>query len=91
MGKAGYKKINGVVPKDIENKKEMLSFIAYPPHIENTCKLMSQNKMCQFSQDGHHDKNRIFVSGTSIMSTKLQVSKEQATKLCDELKKCDIV
>ena len=86
QGKTGYNKIRGVIPKDIENKKEMLSFIAYPPHIENTCKLVSQNKMCSYSQDGHHDKNRIFVSGTSIMSTKLHVGKEHATKLCDQLR-----
>lgn len=41
FNKSAYKKINGVVPKDIESKKEMMSFIAYPPHIENTCKLLS--------------------------------------------------
>ena len=29
LSKSAYRKINGVVPKDIDQKKEMMSFIAY--------------------------------------------------------------
>ena len=79
-----YKKIQGIVPKDVETKKEMMSFIAYPQHLEASCKLLSCSKAINFTET-NHDKNRIFVSGTSIMSTKLHVSLAQSRKLCDEL------
>jgi hypothetical protein len=39
-----YRNIKGVVPKDLESKKEIMSFIAYPFHLENACKLISCNK-----------------------------------------------
>ena len=67
------KKIEGVIPKDIESKKEMMSFIAYPQHLEYACKLISNSKAICLTE-GTHDKNRIYLSGTSIMSTKLTVS-----------------
>jgi len=81
LSKAGYKKINGVVPKDLESKKEMMSFIVYPHHLESTCKLLSCSKIINFSE-GPHDKNRIYLSGATIMSTKLVVSLAQSKKIC---------
>ena len=74
-------KIEGIIPKDIEQKKEMMSFIGYPSNLENACKFLSCNKFVSFSE-GPHDKNRIFISGTTIMSTKLTVSLAQSAKLC---------
>lgn len=74
ISKSAYKKIQGIVPKDIEAKKEILSFIAYPPNLEFACKLLSQNKQIALQEGPSYNKNRIFVSGTSIMSTKLTVS-----------------
>ena len=41
LSKSAYKKIQGVVPKDVEAKKEIMSFIAYPPNLEFACKLLS--------------------------------------------------
>mgnify|MGYP001439953735 CR=1 FL=1 len=38
------KRITGVVPKDLEQKKEMMSFIAYAQHIESACKLITCSK-----------------------------------------------
>lgn len=67
------KLFDGVVPKDLEQKKEIMSFIAYPSNLENACKIISCNKMVNFTE-GPNDKNRIFVSGNTIMSTKLTVS-----------------
>ena len=36
--------MNGVVPKDLESKKEMMSFIAYAQHLEQCCKLITCSK-----------------------------------------------
>jgi len=58
-----------------------MSFIAYPPHLENACKLISSSKLVSFSE-GAHDKTRIYLSGQSIMSTKLTVSLTMSKKLC---------
>tara|TARA_B110000285_G_C15057616_1_gene580507 strand:+ start:228 stop:1040 length:813 start_codon:yes stop_codon:yes gene_type:complete len=82
-------KIEGIVPKDIEQKKEMMSFIGYPSHIENACKYLSCNKLMTFNE-GPHDKNRIFISGNSIMSTKLTVSLAMSAKLCSQLRESSI-
>lgn len=79
------KKISGVIPKDIESKKEMMSFITYPQHLEYACKLISNSKAVCLTE-GTHDKNRIYLSGTSIMSTKLNVSLAQSRKICEEIK-----
>jgi len=35
--------------------------------------------------DGYNDKNRIYLSGTAIMSSKLLVGKEHSRKLCMQL------
>ena len=43
LSKAAKLAMKGVIPKDSE-KKEMLSFIAYAVHLENTCKLLTQSK-----------------------------------------------
>ena len=84
------KKVQGIVPKDIEQKKEMMSFIAYPPNLEAACRLLSQNKSIQLQEGPTYNKNRIFVSGTSIWSTKLTVSLAQSRKLCRDLEFCDV-
>lgn len=77
-------KIQSIVPKDIEMKKELMSFIAYNLHLENTVKLITSSKAVNFSNDSN-DKNRIYMSGTSIMSMKLTVSLAQSRKLCEQL------
>ena len=69
-----YKKIEGIVPKDIESKKEMMSFIAYPQNLEWACRLISNQKNMILIEESVHNKNRIYLSGTSIMSTKLTVN-----------------
>jgi hypothetical protein len=78
------KAIVGVIPKDIEKSKEIMSFIAYAQHLETACKLISCNKNTSFV-DNPTDKNRIYLSGTSIMSTKLTVSMEHCRKICGQL------
>jgi hypothetical protein len=78
------KLFDGVVPKDIEQKKEIMSFIAYPSNLENACKIIACNKQVNFAE-GPHDKNRIFVSGTAIMSTKLTVSLQNMHKVCRQI------
>lgn len=90
LSKSTNRKIQGIVPKDIDLKKEMLSFIAYPPNLEAACKLLSQNKTVSLNDGPVYNKNRIFVSGTSIMSTKLTVSLAQSRKLCEDLQHCDV-
>jgi hypothetical protein len=72
------------VPKDIETRKELMSFIAYQLHLENTCKLITSSKAVNFNGDPN-EKNRIYMSGTSIMSMKLTVSLAQSRKLCEQL------
>lgn len=64
-----------------ELKREFLSFIAYPFHIESSCKLLSCSKLINITE-GYNDKNRIYLSGTAIMSSKLLVGKEHSRKLC---------
>ena len=76
-----YKKIEGIVPKDIELRKEIMSFIAYAQHIESTCKLITSSKSISLCDSA--DKNRIYLSGTSIMSTKLTISLANSRKVCE--------
>ena len=80
-----YNNWQGVVPKDIEQRKEMMSFIAYANNLECSCKLISSSKQVQFSENPH-EKNRIYLSGTSIMSTKLPVGLAHCKKICDQLR-----
>jgi len=89
LSKVAYRKIEGIIPKDIETKKEMMSFIAYPSHLENACKLIASSKLITFSE-GPHDKNRIYLSGSAIMSTKLTVSLANSIKLCGKLQEEEI-
>lgn len=77
------KKIEGVVPKDIEQRKEMMSFIAYAQHIENSCKLITSSKSISLCENA--DKNRIYLSGATIMSTKLTVSLANCRKICEQI------
>ena len=74
--------MRGVIPKDSE-KKEMLSFIAYAINLENTCKLSTQSKQINLNDD--NDKNRIYLSGNALMSSKLPVGKVHKEKACLEL------
>lgn len=37
-------KIEGIVPKDIESRKEIMSFIAYAQGVETACRLYTWNK-----------------------------------------------
>jgi hypothetical protein len=62
----------------------MMSFIAYPQNLENACKLISCSKLVSFNE-GPHDKNRIFVSGSAIMSTKLSVNLQNCKKICEQI------
>jgi hypothetical protein len=84
-----YKLFKGVVPKDLEQKKEIMSFIAYPQHLENACKLISHSKVINLSE-GPNDKNRIFISGNAIMSTKLTVSLQNSKKICQQIEEQEI-
>ena len=77
------KKIEGIVPKDIEQRKEIMSFIAYAQHIESTCKLITSSKSINLCDNT--DKNRIYLSGTSIMSYKLTVSLANCRKICEQV------
>lgn len=60
--------IQGIVPKQMDDheKAQMMGFIAYAQNVENTVKLITFNKNLNLNEP--HDKNRIFVTGTSIMS-----------------------
>ena len=83
------KLFEGVIPKDLEQKKEMMSFIAYPQNLENACKLIACNKAVSFAE-GPHDKHRIFVSGSTIMSTKLTVSIQNCKRVCEQIQDQEI-
>ena len=85
-----FQRIEGVVPKDMESKKDMMSFIAYAQHLENSCKLISSSKLINLS-DGPNDKNRIYMSGAATMSTKLTASLAQSRKICDGLREGELV
>ena len=76
--------ITGVVPKDVELKKEMMSFISYPYHLESCCRLLTQSKLVALTEDVN-EKQRLYMCGTAIMSTKLPVGKEYSRKACDQL------
>ena len=75
--------IQGVNPKHLDDyeRSSMMGFIAYAQNLDNSCKLLSFNKAMKLNEV--QDKNRIFVTGTSIMSTKLPTSKAAVAKVCD--------
>ena len=58
-----------------------MSFIAYAQHLEATCKLITSSKSIALCES--MDKNRIYLSGTTIMSTKLTVSLANCNKVCN--------
>jgi len=60
-----------------------MSFIAYAGNLEQTARLISFNKNINLNDT--HDKNRIFVTGHSIMSQKLSASEKSFNKACDAL------
>ena len=62
-----------------------MGFIAYAHHIESSCKLLSFNKHLQLNEV--HEKNRIFVTGTSCMSTKMGSSVTAQAKAVEALNK----
>ena len=61
-----------------------MSFIAYAQNLEMACRMVSYSKQVNLTEN-HNDKNRIYLSGTSIMSTKLTVSMAQCKKLCEQV------
>ena len=67
-----------------------MSFIAYAQHLEMTCKLITCSKQIILNENGALDKNRIYLSGTSIMSTKLTVSLAQRNKYCELLAETEV-
>ena len=77
--------MQGVNPKHLDDheRSQMMGFIAYAGNIDNTCKLISFSKAVQLNDQT--DKNRIFVTGTSIMSTKLPTTMPAVIKVCDQL------
>lgn len=83
--RVGTIKIHSIAPKDIEMKKELMSYVAYNTHLENCCKLITCSKSVNFS-DNPNDKNRVYMSGNAIMSMKLTVSLAQSKKHCDQLR-----
>ena len=83
--KSYSKKVQGISLKDIDAKKEILSFIAYPQNLEVACKMLSQNKLVTLQEGPIYNKNRIFISGSALMSNKLIVSLPQSIKLCEQL------
>lgn len=80
-------KKEGVVPKDIESKKELMSFIAYANNLEQTCRLLTFNKQVGLTEN---DTNRLYLSGTSLMSIKLPVSKAYSNDLCCQLEEQEL-
>ena len=81
--KSYSKKVQGISSKDIDAKKEILSFIAYPQNLEVACKMLSQSKLIALQEGPIYNKNRIFISGSALMSNKLIVSLPQSIKLCE--------
>jgi len=61
----------------------MMGFIAYAQNVENTVKLITFNKNLNLNEP--HDKNRIFVTGTSIMSQKVPTSLAAQNKAAEQL------
>lgn len=75
----------GYVPKvlDDHDRVQMMGFIAYAQNLEQTVKLLTFCKNVNFNEA--HDKNRIFVTGTAMMSTKLSTSAAAIQKATDAL------
>ena len=78
-------RIQGIVPKDIESKKELMSFILYGQNLESTVKLLTYSKAISLVE-GQHEKNRQYLSGTSIMSTKLPTGLAHCKKVCEQVR-----
>jgi UDP-N-acetylglucosamine 2-epimerase len=49
--------------------------------MENTVKLVTFNNKLNLNE--HNDKNRIFVTGNTIMSAKLSTSEAARNRVCD--------
>ena len=77
--------IQGIIPKQLDDheKAQMMGFIAYAQNVENTVKLITFNKNLNLNEP--HDKNRIFVTGTSIMSQKVPTSLAAQNKAAEQL------
>ena len=58
--------------------------------MESACKLITCSKQIVLNENGAMDKNRIYLSGTSIMSTKLTVSLAMRNKYCDQLAEAEV-
>ncbi len=79
-----------MVPKQLDDheKAQMMGFIAYALNIENSVKMMSFSKLISLNEP--HEKNRIFVTGTSMMSAKASASSAAVNKVCDQLERLEI-
>jgi len=62
----------------------MMGFIAYAQNINETIKLLCMSKLVALVHS-NHDKNRIFVTGNAMMSTKLSSSKQAIEKAIRQL------
>lgn len=62
----------------------MMGFIAYAHNLNDTIKLQCMSKYVAFINSST-DKNRIFVTGNAMMSTKLSSSKQAIEKALNQL------
>jgi hypothetical protein len=62
----------------------MMGFIAFAQNLNETVKLQCMSKLVQLIHSSH-DKNRIFVTGNAMMSTKLSSSKQAIEKAINQL------
>jgi hypothetical protein len=61
-----------------------MGFIAYAQNINESIKLLCMSKLVALVHSTH-DKNRIFVTGNAMMSTKLSSSKQAIEKAVAQL------
>ena len=71
----------GIIPTkvDEQQKSQMMGFISYAQNLNDTVKLLCMSKMLSLVHSTH-EKNRIFVTGNAMMSTKLSSSKQAIDK-----------
>lgn len=61
----------------------MMGFVAYAQNINESVKILCMSKLVQFASS--QEKNRIFVTGNAMMSTKLSATKTAIEKAIEEL------
>lgn len=82
----------GHVPTKVDDqqKAQMMGFIAYAQNINESVKLLCMSKLVALVHSSH-DKNRIFVTGNAMMSTKLSSSKQAIEKAITQLHEHPII